>query len=211
MAPFPGAGKWGTGSGAVAVGVVGIGSVNSGAGTALVLERFHPSAVIFNGVAGALGGMEPGDVVLGQRSIQYGFAFLDDKGYNPWPTFALNGTDRNPLYFEADPVLLAAGQRAGAVVSLPPLTFQGKTRQPGVMVGCINTEDIFSVVRSRNQSVIDQTGCSLFEEEGGAVAQICFQQKVPCLIVRGFPIRPMRMALRSTISWVRSPRKMLSG
>ncbi len=173
----------------VAAGIAGIGLVNSGAGTALAIEEFQPRAVLFNGTAGGLG-VATGDVVLGERCIQYSFAFQNATAYQPWPTFPNDQPPppaqlvRNPLYFAADPALLAAGERAASTVSLPPLTFAGQTRQPGVVKAGINTGDVFSVDLQANLAEAQQTGCQLFEQEGGAVAQICYQLNIPCLIVR---------------------------
>jgi adenosylhomocysteine nucleosidase len=173
----------------VVVGVVGVGSVNSSAGTALLIQRFNPRAVIFSGVAGGLGDAEPGDVVLATSLIHYGFGQLTDEGYSPWPTYQPDYVTRNPLYFTPDQTLLSTAQTAGAQLTLSEITVDNVTTQPKIIDGIIESEDVFSEVKSRNEQVRLETGCNTFEEEGAPVAQVCSQLEIPFLIVRGISNR----------------------
>lgn len=173
----------------VVVTAVGVGSVNASAGTALLIDRFNPRAVILNGVAGGLGDAQPGDVVVATSLIHYGFGQLTDEGYSPWPTYQPDYVTRNPLYFTPDPNLLNTAQTAGSALSLPEITINNVTTQPKVIDGIIESEDIFSEVKSRNEEVRLETGCNTFEEEGAPVAQVCSQLNMPFLIVRGISNR----------------------
>jgi adenosylhomocysteine nucleosidase len=173
----------------VVVGAVGVGSVNSASGTALVIERYNPRGVILNGVAGGLGDAQPGDVVIATSLINYGFGQLTDQGYSPWETYQPDFVTRNPLFFTPDPALLSATQAAGAGLTLPTVTIDGVTSQPKVLDGIIASEDVFSVVKARNEDVRTETGCNTFEEEGASVAQVCSQLGVPFVIVRGISNR----------------------
>ncbi len=47
----------------------GIGTVNAGAATAVLLTHFQPDAVIFTGIAGGLGEAMTGDVVIASKAI----------------------------------------------------------------------------------------------------------------------------------------------
>ena len=54
----------------VVLAVVGVGSVNSSSGVSLLIERYQPTAVLLNGVAGGLEEALPGDVVIGTRLLR---------------------------------------------------------------------------------------------------------------------------------------------
>ena len=173
----------------VVLAVVGVGSVNSSSGVSLLIERYQPTAVLLNGVAGGLEEALPGDVVIGTRLLHYGFAQLTDDGYSPWPTYQPDYVTKNPLYFTPDQGLLRLAREAGQQLQLPPITIEGQTRIPKVIEGSISSEDVFSEVLQRNQEIARDYGVNTFEEEGAPVAQTCYQLGIPFLVIRGISNR----------------------
>lgn len=169
----------------VVVGTLGVGTINSGSGASLLIERFRPRKVILSGVAGGIGDAKTGDVVVGRQIINYGFGQLNGQGYAPWQTYQPDFVTRNPLFFESDETLVSQALQVGASLQFNSVVINGATRQPIVREGIIATEDVFSEVATRNQQVSLETGCNAFEEEGAAVAQTCFQLNIPFLILRG--------------------------
>ena len=168
----------------VVVVVGGVGLVNSAAATALLIERFQPAAIVFTGVAGGLGDVRPGDVVIGEKTVQYDFGQLERTGMTMWETFQPSFSDRNPLFFPADADLLKVAQGVATQVKLPTLAYDELTYRPKIVTGIIATKNFFSADGAYNAHIQDQTGCIALEMEGAAVAQICFQQDVPCLVIR---------------------------
>lgn len=169
----------------VVVMICGVGSTNAGAGTALLIERFNPRAIILNGVAGGTGPATPNSIVLGTKVVNFGFGYQNaDGGYAPWPTYQPSFTQRNPLYFPADGKLLARARAAAKTAHLIPLQFEGKTFAPKVIEGVIASSDNFTVYPPAISDQQKQTGAIALEEEGASVAQICLQRGVPCLVVR---------------------------
>ena len=69
------------------------------------------------------------------------------------------------------------------------MNLDGVVTQPKVINGIIESEDIFSEVKARNEEVRLETGCNTFEEEGASVAQVCSQLGMPYLVVRGISNR----------------------
>ncbi len=169
----------------VVVMISGVGSTNAGAGTALLIERFKPRAVILNGVAGGTGIAGTNSIVVGAKVVNYGFGYQGaDGSFAPWPTYQPSFTQRNPLYFPADAKLLARARAASKTARLVPLSFGGTTYAPKVIEGVIASSDNFTVYPPAIAEQNRQTGAIALEEEGASVAQICRQRGVPCLIVR---------------------------
>jgi adenosylhomocysteine nucleosidase len=77
---------------------------------------------------------------------------------------------------------LANGASKDAVLDAVPTT-QGK-RQPRVIRGVIVTGDVFVASPAKTAELRQVFKADAVEMEGAAVAQVCWRQKVPCLIVR---------------------------
>ena len=88
----------------------------------------------------------------------------------------------NPQFFRSDSVLIIAAKKASQNIDLQRIT--PTSPKPQVLVGTIVTGDTFvassvAVAGFRRNYQADAT-----EMEGAAVAQICFQQNLPFLIIR---------------------------
>jgi adenosylhomocysteine nucleosidase len=170
----------------VVVAATGVGKVNAAMTTALLLERFAPAAVIFTGIAGALApGLEPGDVVVGERLVQHDLVHHGEAG----PVLRsvrspVDGTE-NPIVLASSPELLALAREAAP--ALDGAVAEG--RPPRVTFGTIATGDSFVGSRVRQQQLRALTTADAIEMEGAAVAQVCRELKVPFLIVRGLSDR----------------------
>jgi adenosylhomocysteine nucleosidase len=168
----------------VFVGRSGIGKVNAAAATALLLERFHPAALIFSGTAGALDpALGPGDVVIATKVAQHDIGRVTADGFVRRPTRDSVTGEPNPLFFEAPPGLLAAARAAVNDVKLPLAPVANGTRQPRVLEGVVVTGDLFVADPSRKNE-LRAFGGSAVEMEGAAMIQVCRQFSTPCLVVR---------------------------
>lgn len=165
---------------AVALAASGIGKVNAARTATLLLEHYQPQEVLFTGVAGGLNpGLAAGDIVLGERTAQHDFGKLTDTGFVAEPT----GADI-PLLMPAPVALLTLAEAAVPDAGLGALpTSQGR-RQPQVRRGIIVTGDMFVASATKTAELRSRFQADAVEMEGAAVAQLCWQQHVPCLVIR---------------------------
>lgn len=186
--------------------LTGMSLVNAAMNTQLAMDHFHVTAVFFTGIAGGIDpDLHPGDVVVPtrwhyhseafylnetapgqftmpgffkQKYLDFGMIFPEDvtvrrDGMNQW--------EQVPE-FRADDKLLAAAQRATNALDLPKLgdrackVVYGGDGVSG-SVFCDNAEYRRWIFRVWKAQCVDM--------ESAAVAQVCWQNKVPCLLVRG--------------------------
>lgn len=158
----------------------GIGKVNAAKTAAVLLDRFHTGQVIFSGVAGGLNpDLAPGDIVIGTRTAQHDFGKLTERGFQPQTP-----TAETPLFIEASEGLLRAADRAAARVKLDPILTTHGTRMPRVIRGVIITGDLFVASSTKAAELRETFKADAVEMEGAAVALVCWQQRVPCMVIR---------------------------
>ncbi|MEZ0538772.1 5'-methylthioadenosine/adenosylhomocysteine nucleosidase [Fibrella arboris] len=172
----------------VVVTLTGIGKVNAAMTTAFVMAHFRPSRVIFTGIAGGVrADLQPGDLVIGG---EVGFHDVRSVTLTMEPTrqsmhpvsYALN-----PLYFPADAAMLRLAETSAQTIEFE--TVPGFDRPPLVTVGRILTGDEFVHSAKRSDELRSEYGADAIEMEGAAVAQVCYQQQIPCLVIRSLSDR----------------------
>ena len=167
----------------VVIAGTGIGKVNAAMTTALLLRHFRPKRVLFTGIAGGIHpDLQPGDIVLAKQTLQHDFGVVTNDKFTIWETRNPVILNKNPIYFQADSSLLAVAQNAAQQTQFHKLTNEG--RLPKIRVGTVATGDQFISSETKVQQLRTDFGADAVEMEGGAVAQVCWQQKVPCLIIR---------------------------
>lgn len=172
----------------VVVAATGVGKVNAAMTTALLLERFTPAAVIFTGIAGALApGLEPGDVVVGERLVQHDLVNHGEAGPVLRSVRSPVDGSENPIVLTSSPELLALAREAARLLEAIPGA--ADRRGPRVLFGTIATGDSFVGSRARQEQLRAQTAADAIEMEGAAVAQVCRGLRVPFLVVRGLSDR----------------------
>ncbi|MBF0804186.1 MULTISPECIES: 5'-methylthioadenosine/adenosylhomocysteine nucleosidase [unclassified Neisseria] len=146
----------------------GIGKANAAAVTAWVAGRFAPDCVINTGSAGGIGaGLKVGDVVVGTQVAHHD---VDVTAFG----YALGQVPQLPAVFESDAALAAAAVAAAAA-------FEGAAVHRGLIV----SGDQF-VHGGEKAAFIRRhfAGVQAVEMEAAAIAQTCFQLKVPFVVVR---------------------------
>ncbi len=163
----------------------GVGKVNAAMTTTLLLEHFRPTRVIFTGIAGAIDpNLEPGDIVIARRMAYHDMGTLWTEGMEHGGVKnRLTGED-NPVFFPADPNLLAAADCGAHKAVFDPITLQSGKRPPKVITGTIVTGDAFVASREKGKEFEEKLGADAVEMEGAAVAQVCYQRGVGCLVIR---------------------------
>lgn len=176
------------GSQRVVVAETGIGKTNAAMTTAFVLAHFRPERVLFTGIAGGVNpDLQPGDIVIARQTgyHDYHSVTFDQKPTNQ----TRNAVDKqpNPAYFPADSTLLqkALGAVRQTRFEIIPLT----SRPPSVITGTVVTGDEFVNSEARVNQLRADHRADATEMEGAAVAQVCYQQRVPCLVIRSLSDR----------------------
>jgi adenosylhomocysteine nucleosidase len=163
----------------------GVGKVNAAMTTTLLIDHFAPAAVLFTGIAGSLSdSLMPGDIVVGERTAQHDLVVVTDEGRERFGVGNPVNGKRNPVFISGDSTLIALADRAAGLVSLDTLTTSIGTRAPRVVRGTIVTGDAFVASSTEKRALREDLGADAVEMEGAAVAQVCYQHGVPCLVIR---------------------------
>ena len=169
----------------IVVAWTGVGKVNAAMTTTLLLEHFKPTRVLFTGIAGALDpNLEPGDIVIAKRTAHHDMGTLWSQGMEPGGVRSrLTGED-NPVFFPADPNLLKAADCAAHKVVFDPVVLRNGRRPPKIVTGTIVTGDSFVASKERSAELREKFEADAVEMEGAAVAQVCYQRGIGCLVIR---------------------------
>ena len=170
---------------AVVIARTGVGKVNAAMTATLVIQHFRPNRVIFTGVAGGLNpDLQIGDIVIAQKTAQHDLGKLESAEIENMGTKNPINGKRNPIFFPADPGLLQITETAIADIKLNPFQTPQGQRHPRIIRGTVVTGDVFVAFDTKKAALHKNLGADAVEMEGAAVAQICWQQGVPCLIIR---------------------------
>lgn len=167
----------------VVIVLTGIGKVNAAMTTTLLIQKFRPSEVLFTGIAGGLNPeLLPGDIVIGTETTYHDFGYITFQKQTTRQTRNPITGEFNPVFFKADSSLLAKTLLAASHIKLLSAT----ETQPGpkIVQGRIVTGDVFVSSEEKANQLLTEFKADATEMEGAAVAQICYQQQVPCLIIR---------------------------
>jgi adenosylhomocysteine nucleosidase len=159
----------------------GVGKVNAAYSTAILVQNFKLSSLIFTGVAGGLDPEAlPGDLVIGEKLVQYDFGKVDSLGFSVSPFRKISGGQHGELYIDSDKDLLQISQNAAAHVEFVPIA----NRQPKVFSGVIATGDIFVSSNEKANWLYTEFDALATEMEGAAVAHICRTLDIPFIVIR---------------------------
>jgi len=151
--------------------------------TAFLLQNFRPKRVIFTGIAGGLHpNLNPGDIVIGKQTLQYDYGQVSNDSVFTRNTRNPINRELNPLFFPADSLLLVSAQSAAQTNDFKIVANQ--TKPPYIIIGTIVTGDLLVTSEMKVKELRSKFNADATEMEGAAVAQLCWQQQVPCLIIR---------------------------
>ncbi len=169
----------------VVIAQTGIGKVNAAITTTLLLEHFQPSEIVFTGIAGAVDtSLSPGDLVIGTKVAYHDYGTLLNDGMLQRPTRNPFTMQENPVYFPCDSGLVQLAKTAvGKTIFTKIKRSQGEV-YPKIITGIIVTGDVFVSSLAATQHLQQQMHAEATEMEGAAVAQVCWQQQYPFIIIR---------------------------
>lgn len=147
----------------------GVGKVNAGICTELLINVFDVDRIINTGVAGSLdAAIDIGDIVVSTDAVQHDFD-LTPLGYAPGE---LDGIGSPSL--PADEAMRESAVKAVAECAPDVHVFEGR----------VCTGDQFISSDEQKDAIISQFGGLCCEMEGGAIAQVCCQNNIPFVIIR---------------------------
>lgn len=188
--------------------LTGMSLVNAAMTTQLALDHFPIRDVLFSGIAGGINPkLAPGDVVIpaqwfyhaeaayfNQKADGSGYEIAEYFGKPKYPNFGMIFPDvvqvirrgmnehRDQASFPADPHLLTVARRAAR--TLPPLMVGG--RQAHLKIGGPGVAGtVFMDNADYRKWIFRVWHADCLDMESTAIAQVCWANETPCLIVRG--------------------------
>lgn len=163
----------------------GVGKVNAAVTTVLMIEHFKPREIVFSGIAGGIDpALAPGDLVIGTQVTYHDFGQVDDAGMHYWATKNPFTQKDNPVKFHCDPALIARALAVSKNLKLEKVKRDNGSFVPAVKKGIIVTGDVFVSSEKTTRRLLKDLHAAATEMEGAAIAQTCFQQNTPFLIIR---------------------------
>ena len=147
----------------------GIGKVNAAMCTQILADIYKVEGVVNTGIAGSLKAeIDIGDIVLSSDALQHD---MDATGFG----YAVGQIPRvDTLSFKADERLIQLAPESCAKVNTDIHN----------IVGRIVTRDQFVSEKEKKQWLVDTFAGFCTEMEGAAIAQACYLNSIPFLIVR---------------------------
>ncbi len=163
----------------------GIGKVNAAMVTTLLLEHFQPRELLFTGIAGAVNArLSPGDLVIGTQVTYHDYGTITPDSMTRRATRNPITMQENPMFFRCDSGLVQKALAAVRHCTLEKISSKNGNRTPLAITGIIVTGDVFVSSLATTQQLRSRLNADATEMEGAAVAQVCWQQKTPFIIIR---------------------------
>ena len=154
----------------VAVVVCGEGKVNAAMCATVLIDRYHPDAVINSGVAGALSPLVGiGDIVVGSKVVEHDMN-MRALGYKQGEVCVPGGT---MTFFECDKNI--ATRLASICKTLPDTK---------IAQGIIASGDVFISDKRKRLRINDRFGAVACEMAGAAIGHVCCRCGVPFAVIR---------------------------
>lgn len=152
----------------------GVGKVNAARTTQILIDNFDLEYVINVGTAGGLNEkIEIGDVVIAEKLVQHDFDITaggHEKGY-----ISHTGT-----YFYSDEELVNKSKKI----------IENMNEDFKAITGLIATGDIFVQDINIKDRIKEEFDADCTEMEGAAIAQVCYLDKVPFIVIRSISDKP---------------------
>lgn len=163
----------------------GIGKVNAAITTTLMIEHFKPREIIFSGIAGGIDpALNPGDIVIGTHVTYHDFGMAEDNGMQYWSTKNPATMLENPRSFVCDSTLVKKALAVSKGLTFSKIKRDNGSFEPAVKQGIIVTGDVFVSSEIITKRLREELNAAATEMEGAAIAQTCYQQNTPFLIIR---------------------------
>lgn len=149
----------------------GVGKVNSARTVQILIDNYKIDYVIN---VGSSGGINPelniGDIVIAKNLVQYDF---DITGAGDYEKGEICGIGK---YIESDKKLTNLCERTIKEINI---------EDSNIKIGTIASADYFAVDSKKMEEVRREFNAECVEMEGASIAQVCFLDNVPFLVIRG--------------------------
>lgn len=153
----------------------GVGKVNAARVTQILIDKLNVKSIINIGSAGALNPfLNIGDIIIGEKLIQHDFditAFDHDKGY-------ITGVGD---YIYSNIELIEKFKKVANNL---------KEKNYKIKTGIIATGDIFCTDFEMKNKIYSKFDADCVEMEGAAIAQVCYLDKIPFIVIRSISDSP---------------------
>ena len=154
----------------------GVGKVNAARTTQILIDNFKISKIINIGAAGGINPeLKIQDIVIGEKIVQYDFDISSSGDYEKGE---IQGIGK---YIRSDYELINICKK---------VLEKRVDNSIKVVIGTIATADIFCSDPEIAKEVREEFGAECVEMEGAAIAQVCFLDKIPFLVIRGISDTP---------------------
>ena len=149
----------------------GVGKVNAARTTQILIDNYKVDYVINVGSAGGIDEeLNIEDIVIGDNLIQYDFDITQVGNYEKGEICEIG------KYIKSDERLIKLCMQT---------VEEMKNRDFNIKIGTIGTADLFSADSNRAINLKKEFDIECVEMEGAAVAQVCFLDNIPFLVIRG--------------------------
>jgi adenosylhomocysteine nucleosidase len=163
----------------------GIGKVNAAIATSVMIEHFRPREIVFSGIAGGIDpGLFPGDIVIGTQVTYHDYGAIEEGGMLYRPTRNPYTMIENPVSFNCDSALVQKAMSVSSHLKFSKVKRENGSFLPARKKGVIVTGDVFVSSETATRRLRKDLQAAATEMEGAAIAQTCFQQGTPFLIIR---------------------------
>lgn len=149
----------------------GVGKVNSARTVQILIDNYKIDYVIN---VGSSGGINPelniGDIVIAKNLVQYDF---DITGAGDYEKGEICGIGK---YIESDKKLTNLCEQTIKEINI---------EDSNIKIGTIASADYFAVDSKKMEDVRREFNAECVEMEGASIAQVCFLDNVPFLVIRG--------------------------
>lgn len=153
----------------------GVGKVNAARITQILIDKLDVKFIVNVGSAGGLNPkLNIGDIVIAEKVIQHDFditAFNHNKGY-------ITGVGD---YIHCD---------KGLVEKLNNICYNLNDKEYKIITGIIASGDIFCTNVKMKDKIYSKFNAECVEMEGAAIAQVCYLDKVPFVVIRSISDSP---------------------
>lgn len=153
----------------------GVGKVNASRCTQILIDNYDIEYVVNVGSAGAANNdLNIGDIVIGKLLVQHDFditAFGHKKGYISNVGENINSDDKLIRKFEK-------------------IINNNDKKEYNIKVGTIASGDIFCTDIKMKEKIKYKFNADAIEMEGAAIAQVCYLDKIPFIVIRSISDTP---------------------
>lgn len=153
----------------------GIGKVNAARTTQILIDNYNLEYIVNVGSAASLNDkLDIGDIVIGEKLIQHDFditAFGHNKGY----------ISNVGEYIQSDTIL---------VKKIYSSCSKNKIENTNIKKGIIASGDIFCTTEEMKCKIRNKFKADAVEMEGAAIAQICYLDQIPFVVIRSISDTP---------------------